>query len=1409
MPLNYIFHISDLHIRNGDNTNNRYDEYLSVFNNTIISINNNIKQYSLNFDDFIIIITGDIFHNRYNLSNYALLLFKDFIQSLIKIGRLYLFEGNHEYLIDDNPSLLNSLNFDIPNLTILNNTQSFIIDDIGFSYLSLNDTMNKSKLTGRIQDLPPFPPILDNVKFKIALFHGTFVSSKLFNGTNVNNDDNTYPLEWIQDFHFVLLGDIHKRQTSIYKNKTHYGYSGSLIQQNFGEDIIKHGYLLWNLNDNSSLEFDVYNDIGYINIKENDNENILIRFNGKYDTFLEDVIIANPLFPKKIEIKIFSKINFQKLNQLLNKYNILYNIISRFDEKPLLISNIDNYYHNKEQLSNLNINDNILSYFKQFLSTDNYSLFTDIIHNNNTLLFDIHKYPDELHIECNKRNKELLPIIHSCIKTDDIKPFKSSFLIKYLEWEGLLCYENKNWIDFNDLDAKTFMIKGKNGTGKSAIYDILLLSIWGKNTKKTNFKSGIINHNKNYAYSIIDILLNGSLFRIYREYSRNIDEPFKLDIKNTTLYKFIDNNKLEILFKDASCKNEVIKLFGDIDSFISSSMITQNLDNDILKLDSKDLLELIDKTFDISYIYNLYNLFKTSINKYKDFKKIIESKIQVYENIIIPSNDDYNIENDELELSILIQKNIQLQNDIDNIKVDIKDPLSLTIINTDYDELLNSIDLSNVVSYDIYLSYLDRYNELKFILKNEDLDILYKSYNPSIKLIEVNKPCELSFLNKEKDALKDYLPSFNIDEIDNDNDIDNDIILYNQISLKLNDLISNKPPKINKPVINYLELFNSFTELELFISNVSKPISKYNPDNISLNINYDTYKSVIIDKNILENDIIIAKQQLSKLDEEFNNLFIKQNQLIIINKPDDNLFNIPLNSSISILNEIQSINYKQLIIDINRIDEILNNYYKNADYIVELQDQLKIYKKELNLFTSNDDYKYNPNCHFCCNRTWVHRIKELEIIINKLEIQISSLKDILSNDEDTNDYLFLFETNENNNKTKLYYDRLIKLYDYFKYKEEFDEIYNSINLIKSNKNKYNQFIYDNETKLIHLHKQINHFISLSFNFYEYIKFSEWEKEFNILSKTSNDLNTKINYNKNIKPRILNYLKLYQDFQNWITYDYNLKIIRTHELFTIKKHIDLFDKFQLYNNYKNLQPLINTKILLSNSYKSNDIIIKNLNDKIIKYNTIHKFNQSNIINNNKLKSILNDLSNLIETIQIIIDKFQTFRIDLYKTHILNNLVLDTNNIILKICHPDTKPFQLDYLINVSKDIIHINWLIKNNHNNHIIPITQASGFQHFAISLALRISLFMNKFQVQNNQLFIDEGFINFDKFNLSIVPSFLKSLLSYFNNIIIVSHIDLIQDTIDDIVEIKFKNSNSSINYNNFKQTNIIHKKQK
>ena len=213
-----------------------------------------------------------------------------------------------------------------------------------------------------------------------------------------------------------------------------------------------------------------------------------------------------------------------------------------------------------------------------------------------------------------------------------------------------------------------------------------------------------------------------------------------------------------------------------------------------------------------------------------------------------------------------------------------------------------------------------------------------------------------------------------------------------------------------------------------------------------------------------------------------------------------------------------------------------------------------------------------------------------------------------------------------------------------------------------------------------------------------------------------------------------------------------------------------EKYKEYNRNQLSKGLIKEKILLNDKIKDIEKQIKTLNDNNIKQTTINGYNKENKDNYIRLCNINDDIEVMLDTLETIITNFLAFKIDLYDKYILNNLTDRTNLIIKSLCHKDTKPFKLDYYLSVSKDKININWLISNEgiKEKKLISVSHASGFQHFAISLALRMSLFSNQNEILCNQLFIDEGFVNFDKYNLSIVPSFLKSLLSYFNSIIIV-----------------------------------------
>ena len=1455
MVLSHIFHLSDLHIRNGDNKYSRYEEYKEVFKETIKSIKCEIKLKNLSFDNFIIVITGDIFHNKNVIGNYGLIIYRKFIQALSEIGRTYIISGNHDYDQSDinKPSLVYSTTFAIPNIFVLNYSTSFVIDDIGISFVSIDKTLDSYKNSGRIKDLPPFPDIEQKVKYKIALFHGSFAFAKLYNGNTIEEVFNPYPLEWVKDFDYVLLGDIHKRQVFTYKNKTICGYAGSLIQQNFGEDIINHGYLLWDLYNKDIKKINVYNNNGFINIKEGDDDNkdILIRINGKYEKTLEEHIKNNiEIFPKSINIKNFTNIDQLKLNTILQKYNINYDTMDKLNN--LKNFNNTNMLNSVSNLKNININDNynitisddiITEYFKPLLTEDNLLFLSKIIKNKEVLLIDVKNYPDELQEEIIKINKEISEIINISSDENTITTPKSIFKIKYLEWEGLLCYENKNWLNITDLDGKLFMVKGKNGTGKSAIYDILLLAIWGENTKKSAFSSGVVNNNKNKGYTIIDIELNDKeTYRIVRNYSKKVATN-KLLVNNSVIYKHvIENNNLslEIIKKDTACNNEILKLFGDLDDFLSTSMITQRIDCDILKLDFKSVLEVIDKSFKIEYIYNLYNIFNKTINKYKGLYKYIESKKDVYIHLIKSNNYKNNEEElykTKADLEILNNKHSILNNEYDNNSKLISNVGDIDIIlNINITELKNKINLDKLISEIEYNNYTKRLTELEYLLKDKDIISLSKKYKPSYELNDdagvKHKPCDFNIIENERKSLTEYFELYDNNIYGDENDNDIELNIYNlkeenkSIESTLKKLVAEKPLKpakgckIDKPIkerkkcLNeIISIFGNLESLDNVISNISNIDDAKNVkcnDNIGeQELTLDNYNIKLEDKLRLKNTIDKYGIKIRNCDIQINRYFKERENLIEIAIPVRTLDITNLDDITKELNKIDyEHNYEHIVDFLKLNQEKVDESNKISINLKDAEVELLKYIDELNMLKTDEDYHYDPECKYCCKRNWVKRIKELEIIINNYNDKINTYGKILNDENKT-----LLEKFEDFKNIKERYVLLQEWYDYLKYKIAREDINKNINKALDNKKLYNKLHIDSTNELQNINNFINTFNNKAIKLREnlntiinYEKYKKWEENYQNSIDKSNDIKEKLinyekirEYNKNIKPRITSYRELLEKYNKWLEYDNKINIIYSKNYIDICEDIENYKNNELYNKYIEYTPVIKRNIELKSIIEETINNIRKIDKLVIEQETCINYNQENLRKFEKLDKISINIANILSLLETIITNFQDFRINMYNKIILNKLLINTNKMLKNISHKDTKPFELDYIINVTRDIIHINWLIKNtnisNNEKQIISINQASGYQQFVISLALRLCLFGNKTTCK--QLFIDEGFVSFDKYNLSIVPDFLKSLMSYFDSIIIVSHIDLIQDIIEDnecIAEINYNNITSVSN---------------
>lgn len=257
--ITHIIHLADLHIKTGDTFKSKYDEYETVFKNLFEDLSNFIPIIQ---NKAIIIIAGDIFHNKLKIESPGLKLVLTFLKNLGSISPVYIIRGNHDYRQEypNEPDLIESLfSIDIPNVTYWNNTGHFIVSNIGFGLVSIQDALLKGNTSGITPELPNFPDPkyfdkYPQIKHKIALFHGAITKTKLPNGM-IMDEKHTYPLQWFKGYDSVILGDIHLQQlhgVSQIKNKIKHnfkysteidnytytdtqpwGYPGSLLQQNF------------------------------------------------------------------------------------------------------------------------------------------------------------------------------------------------------------------------------------------------------------------------------------------------------------------------------------------------------------------------------------------------------------------------------------------------------------------------------------------------------------------------------------------------------------------------------------------------------------------------------------------------------------------------------------------------------------------------------------------------------------------------------------------------------------------------------------------------------------------------------------------------------------------------------------------------------------------------------------------------------------------------------------------------------------------------------------------------------------------------------------------------------------------------------------------------------------------------
>ena len=99
------------------------------------------------------------------------------------------------------------------------------------------------------------------------------------------------------------------------------------------------------------------------------------------------------------------------------------------------------------------------------------------------------------------------------------------------------------------------------------------------------------------------------------------------------------------------------------------------------------------------------------------------------------------------------------------------------------------------------------------------------------------------------------------------------------------------------------------------------------------------------------------------------------------------------------------------------------------------------------------------------------------------------------------------------------------------------------------------------------------------------------------------------------------------------------------------------------------------------------------------------------------------------------------------------------------------------------------------NDNSWPLELTSGMEKFISSLAIRVALINISNLPRPNFLAIDEGFGNLDTTSLNSIFMLFGYLKTEFDFLFIISHIDVMKDIMDDLVEISVERGYSKVNY--------------
>jgi DNA repair exonuclease SbcCD ATPase subunit len=703
IKVDYIYHLADLHIRNLK----RHKEYREILNQFLVDVDSQKKENA------VIYLAGDIAHAKTEMSPELVREITWFFNECANRFPTFVITGNH----DCNLNNMDRLDVLTPICDNLNNPNLYYLRDTGTTHINDELTFTVYSILDKKANWPLGKDV--EGKKKICFFHGPVDAARTDIGYVVSS--NNFTPDMFDGFDMVLMGDIHKRQIVQQRDKANgkpiVVYAGSIVQQNHGEYLENHGYLLWDVKNETFEEFNIHNDYGYLTIDVT---------NGVIPQWVHDEIATK--LPKQPRLRVrFQETEAGDIKLVSTELQKMFNIseitVTRQDTLNSMKTKNRNARNLAGNVKDVNVQNGLIKEYleRQFLLDD--ETLNKVIEINN-----------------NVNTK----ITHE--DTDNIL-----WIPKKFEFSNMFSYGEGNKIEFDK--AKGIIgLFAPNTQGKSSLFDSLSFCIFDKCSRA--FKATHIMNNQKDTFSCkFNFEIDGIDYFIEREAHTTKTEKVKV---NVNFWRVVDGINESLNGDERRNTNDVIKKYlGTYEDFVMTSLSLQG--NNALFIDKsqserKDILaqyigvNVFDKLFDVVNEDNkeaailLKNFKKDDFSlRLAELDEIVKTNGKVF-NELVEKKDEFEQDKTEVERKLSnLESQIQQTTLSIDLDVETKRLESFTSsLETDSGKLVKMEEqltqAEGIVSELIESqSHLSKYNGI-------DIEVVYSNYQEEQKkLIEAEK----------------------------------------------------------------------------------------------------------------------------------------------------------------------------------------------------------------------------------------------------------------------------------------------------------------------------------------------------------------------------------------------------------------------------------------------------------------------------------------------------------------------------------------------------------------------------------------------------------------------------------------------------------------------------------------------